>query len=170
MTVEVVYSVFFGKLDSEGGTWDVELTPEEENAYINAIKKGVPLDDVAELKPVLERAYKEIEEAEIESFLFIENEDVMECQGLIPVSASILNQLVRQRDAHAVEYLGLSEFSDEELSAWDAASLSNAPLVRNFFPDFQPISPFDDLWPLRVHFSEKDTESEDEYEDEEISD
>ena len=68
MYAEFRYGVSFGKGDSTDWIgWEIELTAEEEVAYNNAIANKIPLGKVNELRDALNRAYKEIENEEIQN-------------------------------------------------------------------------------------------------------
>ena len=163
MNVELKYWVSFGSGDcSDDMGWSIELTPEEEIAYKNAIKNEIPLDEVEELKPALERAYAEIEEEEISNGLDYDEEFVKECQGEIEMDRDELNELVRNRNPHALEFFGLTEASDEEIDEWDAYDLDDVPNIVDFDEDFEPSSPYDVGWSLNVEFAEPDIDSFDE--------
>ena len=159
MTVELTYYVTFGKCDSSDYMdWEIDLTDEEEAAYNNAIENGVPLDEVDELQDALSRAYEEIEAEEIS--LGIENEDeyVLECQGEAEMDPDELNDLVADRDPHALEFFGLTGADDDEIDEWDAYDLDELPLIKDFVEGFEPYSPFDEGWDLVVQFVEPDEE------------
>lgn len=65
MKVPLYYYAWFGPGDcSEYLDWEIELTPEEEAAYRQAIKDEVEFEDVVELEGALARATREIEEEE----------------------------------------------------------------------------------------------------------
>ena len=65
MNVTVQYAIEFGKCDvSDWMPWNIELTPDEEAAYHDAVSREDNLNDVPELEDVLSRAYDEIEEHE----------------------------------------------------------------------------------------------------------
>lgn len=65
MKVTVQYAIEYGKCDvSDWMPWDIELTPEEEAAYNDAVAREDDLNDVPELQDVLSRAQDEIEEHE----------------------------------------------------------------------------------------------------------
>ena len=153
MKAELRYGVCFGKGDgSDYFGWDVELTPEEEVAYKNAVENKIPLESVEELKDALDRAYAEIEEEEISNGIFYDVEFVQECQGEIEMDCEELNELVHNRDAHALEFFGLVDSTDEEISAWDAYDLEDVPMVKDFVVGFEPESPFLHGWDLNVEF------------------
>ena len=151
--VELRYGVTFGKGDSSDWIdYEINLTDEEAEAYDNAVNNEVPLEDVQELKPALERAYDEIEEMEIQNGIDIEDEYVMECQGLAPMDLDELNDLVAERDAHALAFFGLTGATDEELDEWDAYDLDEVPTIAEFQEGFEPYSPYDSGWTLHVEF------------------
>lgn len=80
MKARLYYGVCFGKGDSTPPIeWEIELTEEETEIYQKLISDGVLLDDAEQLKPALERAYKEIEQAEIKQLLEDEDEFTEEC-------------------------------------------------------------------------------------------
>ncbi len=151
--VELRYGVTFGKCDSSDWIdWNIELTDEEEIAYDNAIANEEPLNEVPELQAALQRAYEEIEKEEISNGLKYEDEYVMECQGMAPMDANELNDFVAGRDAHALAFFGLTDADDDELDEWDANDLDELPLIKDFVEGFEPYSPYDEGWILRVEF------------------
>lgn len=80
MKVPLYYYAWFGPGDcSEYLDWEIELTPEEEVAYRQAVKDGVlfEIEDVEELEGALARAAKEIKaaEGEIEGVLCVKFAD-----------------------------------------------------------------------------------------------
>ena len=115
-TVEVRYGVTFGKGDSSD--WidgEVDLTDEEAAIYDAAIASETPLEDVKELKDALQRAYDDIEEMEIQNGIDMEDEYVMECQGLAQMDPDELNELIASRDPHALQFFGLEDADEDEL-------------------------------------------------------
>ena len=151
--VAIQYGVTFGKCDSSDWIdYEVGLTDAEAAAYDKAIAEGRCLDNVPELQDALQRAYEEIEEMEIENGIDMEDEYVMECQGLAPMDEDELNELVAARDPHALAFFGLTEATDEELEEWDAYDLDEVPTIKDFREDFEPYSPYDEGWSLNVHF------------------
>lgn len=159
MTVELRYGVIFGKGDSSDWCeWEIELTPEEEIAYKNAVENKIPLNEVKELINALQRAYEEIECEEIENALDYDEEYVMECQGLIEMDTDELNELVHSKDPHALEFFDLTDASDEEIEDWDAEYLDEIPTIQEFDEDFEPYSPFDEGWELDVEFVDPNEE------------
>ena len=151
--VELRYGVTFGKGDSSDWIdYEIDLTDEEAAAYDKAIVEGRSLDNVPELQDALQRAYEEIEEMEIENGIDMEDEYVMECQGVAPMDQDELNDLVAARDPHALAFFGLTEATDEELEEWDAYDLEEVPTIAEFQVDFEPCSPYDAGWTLHVEF------------------
>ena len=151
--VELRYGVTFGKGDSSDWIdYEIDLTDEEAAAYDKAIAEGRSLDNVPELQDALQRAYEEIEEMEIENGIDMEDEYVMECQGVAPMDQDELNDLVAARDPHALAFFGLTEATDEELEEWDAYDLEEVPTIAEFQVDFEPCSPYDAGWTLHVEF------------------
>ena len=130
----------------------MELTDEEEIAYENAIENEIPLSNVPELEAALARAYEEVEEMEIQNGIDLEDEYVLECQGLAPMDEDELNELVAARDPHVLSFFGLTEATDEELEEWDAYDLDEVPTIADFKEDFEPYSPYDAGWTLHVEF------------------
>lgn len=152
-TVDIHYGVTFGKCDSSDWIeWEVDLTDEEALIYDAALEKGLSLNDIPELKEALHRAYREIEEVEIENGLEMEDELVMECQGYLEMDPDELNDLVSDRDPHALEFFGLVDADEEEIENWDANDLDELPLIKDFVEDFEPESPYDVAWILNVVF------------------
>ena len=159
MTVELTYWVSFGSGDSSDNLeWEVELTPEEEIAYNNALKNEIPLNEVVELQGALHRAYKEIQKVEICNSIEMEDEYAMECQGEIEMDCDELNDLIEHRDPHALAFFDLTDATEDELDEWDAYDLDEIPLVKDFVEDFEPTSPYDEGWTLNVEFVEPDYE------------
>ena len=151
--VELRYGVTFGKgASSDWIDYEIDLTDEEAAAYDKAIAEGRSLDNVPELQDALQRAYEEIEEMEIENGIDMEDEYVMECQGVAPMDQDELNDLVAARDPHALAFFGLTEATDEELEEWDAYDLEEVPTIAEFQVDFEPCSPYDAGWTLHVEF------------------
>ena len=155
--VELYYYVNFGCGDSsEYFEWDITLEGKAEEAYLKAKKLDLPFEDFEELKAVLDMAYKEIEEQEIENYIDLEDEYVMECTGRHPADPETINELVAKRDPYTLEFFDLDELDEEELEAWDANKLDEfeLPDVCDFEENFEAVSPFDDGWTLKVFFAE----------------
>ena len=152
-SVEIRYGVTFGKCDSSDWIeYEVDLTDEEELAYDNAVENEIPLSEVPELEAALARAYEDIEEMEIQNGIDLEDEYVMECQGLAPVDEDELNELVAARDPHALAFFGLTGATDDELDEWNAYDLDEVPTIKEFREGFEPYSPYDEGWILHVEF------------------
>lgn len=157
--VTIHYGVIFGKGDSSDWIdWDLELTDEEAKIYDDAIAKGVDPNDVPELEAALGRAYDAIEEEEISNGLCYGDEYVMECQGEAEVDPLEINELIANRDPHALAFFGLEDATEEELDEWDANDLDELPLIKDFVEDFEPESPYDAGWTLVVEFVDPDEE------------
>ena len=157
---EVRYGVIFGKGDSSNWIdYEIELTDEEAAAYDNAIVNGIPLDDVAELRNALRRAYSEIEEMEIQKSIDFGDEYTMECQGLAEMDIDELNNLVAERNPHALEFFALTDADEEELEEWDANDLDELPPIKDFVEGFEPYSPYDEGWILNVEFLDPNGDS-----------
>lgn len=152
-SVEIRYGVIFGKGDSSDWIdYEIDLSDEEEILYDNAVKNEIPLEDVPELRVALERAYEEIEDMEIQNGIDLEDEYVMECQGMAPMDETELNDLIANRDPHALAFFGLGDATEEELDAWDAYDLDELPTIAEFQENFEPSSPYDAGWTLVVEF------------------
>jgi hypothetical protein len=152
-SVELRYGVIFGKGDSSDWIdYEIDLTDEEAAAYDHAVENEIPLEDVQELKAALDRTYEEIEEIEIQNGIDMEDEYVLECQGLAPMDRDELNNLIAERDAHALAFFGLEDAEDEELDEWDAYDLEEVPTIAEFQEAFEPYSPYDAGWTLHVEF------------------
>ena len=152
-TVEIRYGVTFGKGDSSDWLEDeVDLTDEEERIYDDAVENGVLLEEIPELRAALNRAREIIEDREID--IGVENEDeyILECLGLLPMDADALNDLVADRDPHALAFFELEDASEDELDEWDAYDLDELPTIAAFQEDFEPSNPFDGGWRLHVEF------------------
>ena len=152
-TVELRYGVTFGKCDlSDWIDWEVDLTDEEAEIYDRAIANKEPLNDIPELQDALQRAYEEIEDEEISMGIDNEDEYVMECQGLAEVDPEKINDLIADRDPHALAFFGLEDADEEELEEGDANDLDELPLIKDFVEGFEPYSPYDEGWTLNVQF------------------
>lgn len=152
-TVEIRYGVTFGKCDSSDWIdWSVDLTDQEAEIYDRAIANKESLNDIPELQDALHRAYEEIEEEEISMGIDNEDEYVMECQGLATVDPDEVNDLIADRDPHALAFFGLEDADDDELEEWDANDLDEMPLIKDFVEGFEPYSPYDEGWDLNVQF------------------
>ena len=159
MVVDIRYFVRFGRLDSSNWiNWEIILNDEEAEAYNNAVANKIPLNDVPKLEDALYRAYKEIEEVEIEYGIDNGDEYVRECQGEIPMDADELNDLVAARDAHALEFFGLTGADEDEIDAWDAYDLDELPYINEFVENFEPYSPFSEGWDLIVEYVDPNKE------------
>ena len=152
MEVDVRYSVLFGQGD--GSDWidySVELTEEEEAFYNRTMRLRDDLNVVQELEPALQRAYKEIEQEEIDAAIDRDDDYVLECLGLVTVDPDDINDKVAARDPYTLQFFDLTELSDEELKAWDANDVE-MPTIADFDESFEPISPYDQGWDLNVEF------------------
>lgn len=154
---ELTYYVSFGDGDSSDYIeWEVSLTDKEEEIYNNAIANGISLNDIPELQDALQLAYEEIEEQEIEMGIEREDEYVMQCQGLAEVDPEEINDLIAERDPHALAFFGLEDAEDDEIEEWNAYDQDELPLIKDFVEGFEPYSPFDEGWSLVVQFVEPD--------------
>lgn len=161
ITVELQYGVVFGKCDaSDWIEWEIDLAGEAEAAYLKAKRFHMPFDVFPELEAALSDAYSEIEAQEIENSIEFDDEYVQECIGRYSVDPDDINDLVANRDAHALEFFGLTDLSEEELDERDANELDELPDVCDFDEDFEPSSPFDGGWILNVEFVEHPEEDE----------
>lgn len=160
-TIGLQYGVTFGKGDSSDWIdWETELDGEEEIVYLRAKMLHIPLEDVPELESVLDAAYEEIKDEAIDSFIDYDDEYVLECTGRESVDPDYVNELVGERDPHALEYFGLTEMSDEKLEEWDANDLDELPMVCDFQEGFEPTDPFNGGWSLNVEFAEHPEEED----------
>lgn len=156
MIVELYYTVLFGKGDgSEEIEWWAELSPEEEQAYNQAIENGEDLDEVPELQGVLQRAAENIEVEEIENAREMEDETVLEYLGEIPIDPDELNDLVASGNESVLAALGLTE---DDIESFDANDMDedDLPLIKDIDPNLEPSSPFESGWVLSVHFKQED--------------
>ena len=152
-TVDLRYGVIFGKGDvSDWMDWTVDLTDEEKRIYDHAVENKIPLNGLPALEDALRRAYEEIEDEEIEMGIDNEEEFVMECQGVAPMDPDEINDLIADRDPHAIAYFDLEDADEDELDEWDANDLEDLPLIKDFVEDFEPCSPYDSGWSLNVDF------------------
>lgn len=84
------------------------------------------------------------------------DEYAIECTGRVAMDPDELNDLVADRDPHALEFFGLTDADEDELEEWDANDLDELPLRCDFEEGFEPYSPFDEGWTLNVIFAEAD--------------
>lgn len=126
--------------------------------YNNAIRNNIPLNSVEELADTLAKFREEIETKIIDDFITAGNEYVCKCEGVVPVDPTEINRLVTTRDKGALKFLGLEDSTEDELKNWDASTLENLPLVRDFYGGFGTHSPFDDKWTLTVEFLDPNEE------------
>ena len=151
--VALRYGVTFGKGDSSDWIdWDLQLTDEEEKIYDHAVANKLPLNELPELEGALRRAYEEIEDEEISMGIDNGDEYTMECQGEAEVYPEEINDLIADRDPHALAFFGLEDADDDELDEWDANDLDELPLIKDFVEGFEPYSPYDEGWTLNVQF------------------
>lgn len=61
-----------------------------------------------------------------------------------------LNDLIAERDAHALAFFGLEDVEDEKLDEWEAYDLEEVPTIAESQEDFEPYSPYDVAWMLHV--------------------
>ena len=166
-TVDLQYYICYGRGDySDYEYFTVELTDEEAALYDKAVAKGIPFEDIPELADVLDRARMDIEGCELECYIDMEDEGVLEALGLYCMDEDELNDLVHNRDPHALQYFGLEDATDEEITSWDANALDEIPAVKDFEENFVPEDPFENLIDLRVEFVEPDGFGEFEFDDE----
>ena len=162
-TVELQYGAVFGKGDgSDWFPWEITLDGAEEAAYLRAKKLWLDPNECEELQGVLAEVYEEIKEQETQNLIECGDEYAMECTGRVEMDPDALNDLVADRDPHALEFFGLTEADEDELEAWDAHDLDELPLRCDYEEGFEPYSPFDEGWQLVVQFPRPD-EMEDAY-------
>ena len=161
ISVALEYCVELGKCDvGDWIEWEVELDGAAEEAYKNALMLRLPFRDYPELEAVLSDAYEEIEKAELEILLDMDDEYTQECMGKYLVDPDEINLLIAKRDPHALDYFGLTELSDRELDSWDANDLEELPDVCDFQESYEAYSPFDEGWTLHVEYAEKPDEDD----------
>ena len=100
--------------------------------YNNAVRNNIPLNSVEELADTLAEIRDEIETKIIDDFITAGNEYVCKCEGIVPVDPDEINKLVADRDKGALKFLKLENATEDELENWDASTLENLPLVRDF--------------------------------------
>ena len=136
--------------------WTADATDEEYEIYSRDMLLRIDPNEDERLRELLSRAYDDIEEEEISNGIFYGDDYVLECTGRMPVDADDINDLVADRDPHALEFFGLTGKSDEELDRWDANDLDELPDVCDFEEGFEASSPYDAGWILRVQFYDFD--------------
>ena len=160
MELSISYYVVFGKCDESDCTEynSIELSDDEARA---ALPYALTNDfdsilDLPELTETQDQLRSEIEEQEIEINLENEDEYTMECQGTALMDPDELNEMVQDRDYRAIEYFGLEDLTEDELDEWDANDLDELPTIAEFDPDFEPCSPFDEGWELKIVVTDVD--------------
>ena len=160
-TIALQYGVWFGPGDaSDWFEWEMDVTGETEEAYLRVKMLRLPLEEVPELESILDDARKEIALSEIDSLIDYDDEYVRKCTGRYPVDPDEINDLVRNRDPHTLQFFDLEGKSDEELDAWNANDEEELPDVCDFDETFTPSSPFDGGYSLMVEFAEHPDEEE----------
>lgn len=152
---EMHYGVTFGKGDSSDWIeYYADFTPEEQEIYDHCLLMRRNPNEEPGLKAALERAEEDIRETEEDNCVEYDDEYAMECLGRVKMETDTLNDLVHGRDENALEFFHLEDATDEEIDAWDADELSYSeiPEVRDFDPDFEPESPFDNGWILNLEY------------------
>lgn len=155
MTINLKYGVEFGKGDaSDWIWWEVELDEEAEREYLRYKMFRLCLEDSAILCAVRDEAYEAIKEYETGNLCDYDDEYALECMGQVPVDPDDINELVKKRDRHTLEFFELTELTEEELDDWDANDIEDymLPDACDFYPDFKPTNPFDEGWSLNVEF------------------
>lgn len=161
MNVCIQYGVWFGLGDaSDWFEWEMDVTGEAEEAYLRAKMLRLPLEEVPELESILDDAREKIADSEIDSLIDYDDEYVKECTGRHPVDPDEINDLVRNRDPHTLQFFELEDKTDEELDAWDANDEEELPDVCDFDESFTPSSPFDGGYRMMVEFAEHPEEEE----------
>ena len=130
-------------VDGEG-EWNVPLTADEEKAYARIAVTGADPQDVPEFAHLCARAYPDIERALTDMLREAGDEYCLECLGEVPADPDELLDLVRARDPHALAFFGLEGADEDEIDEWDPDELYEYPLVRDFYEDFEPASPFEE--------------------------
>ena len=151
--VEVKYYVVFGKGDgTEHFSYDFELDDETEAVYDKAIELEEPFENFPELTSALQDAYDEIEEMESSNLADLDEEysDLSD----VEMDTEDLNDLVHQRNPHALKFFHLENATDEEIEEWDANDLDNLPTHLEFDEYYKPLNPFDNGISLTVYFAE----------------
>ena len=114
ITVELQYGIILGKGDgSDWFHWEITLDGAEEAAYLRAKKLWLDPNECLELEGVLAEAYEEIKEQETQNLIDCGDEYAMECAGQVEMDPDELNDLVADRDPHALEFFGLTD-ADED--------------------------------------------------------
>ncbi len=108
--------------------------------------KSINLSTGDEYIDFFEAALVYIQDALVKHAIEFGDEYVLKCYGLLPVDATRVNELIAQRDKHALKFFGLESSSEDELNNWDANNLEKLPLVKDFEEDFKPIQPIYDKW------------------------
>ena len=83
-TIDLLYYVTFGKNDSSDAIpYAFEVEDDLYEIYEKVVADKKPLNEDEELQGILDLAYEEIEQMEIQNGIDMEDEFVLECQGLL---------------------------------------------------------------------------------------
>lgn len=154
--IKVQYYVVFGRGDcSDTQEIEISLNEDEIKAYKKAYEEEIPLEDIEELKNVLNRAYLEACEIETDNLIYSGDPDAAEYVGRIDVTKEDLEARVHNKEKKALEFLELNDLSDEELEKWNADGLDEMPCLYEVDSNYDDINLFDELYTLKVYFTEE---------------
>lgn len=135
---------------------DIELTKEQEEAYLRAKRLRIPLDEVEELWGVLN-------EADDETIDYLPSENSTEflyrCMGKYPVDVDVVKELVRERDEKTLSFFGLDTLAEEEIDKWNPNRVE-MPNVCDFYDDFVETDPYNPDIRYETYFEESINEDE----------
>lgn len=163
MDLKLTYATNY-KLDSNlDAVWAqhiIELNPDEEKLYLNALKNGEEFAEAEGMRDLFELALKQIEKREEENYLDYESLVAMAEMGQIRMDPEIINDLVDRRDPYTLKFFKLTKKSKEQLAKWDANELpeDELPLMRDFKTTADYEKPSYPEWKITVCFSAPDEE------------
>ena len=152
--IEGKYDVVVRKGDgTDHFSYEFELDDETEAVYDKAIELEEPFENFPELASALQDAYDEIEEMESGNIAEIMDDEYRDLSD-VEMDTEELNDLVHERNPHALKFFHLENATDEEIEEWDAYDLDNLPTHLEFDEDYKPLNPFDNGISLTVYFAE----------------
>lgn len=116
--------------------------------------KKITYSNLDEYNNLMESMYEFIQDALVKHAIQFGDEYALECYGLLPVDIAKINELISQRDKHALTFFGLEKATEDELRNWDAKNLERLPLVKDFEESFTPTQPLYDKW--NIYYADYD--------------
>ena len=160
--VKLQYGISFGKLDSSDWVdyW-INLAGDAEKDYLAAMEIADPekrnFSGSAALVQALENAADDIKDEALDNLRDAGDEYALSFhKGYDKVDTDELDELVHNRDPHALEFFGLTDADDEELEDWYADELDwdDLPEYEVFYQGYEAGNPFNEGYILSVHYAD----------------